>query len=232
MQPAFVVLAISAVLVALPAQPQTKSPTREPNRMTLTVERAEQSVWRPVDPSLIFSVNDRIRFRFSTNFDGYLYVMNRSTSGRYELLFPREDTGERNRVEAGKEYVVPAIQGWFRVTGPAGHDVLYWVMSPLNLSGGAPVYRPLPPPPPPGAAPPAMTPRCDDKIFTARGDCVDSSAGPKQVTVDEQLPQNLRGLPGVGSRELIFMQEHNQLVVSSPAPLMGPAVYEFQLSHR
>lgn len=200
--------------------------------MTLAVERYENGAWRSVDPSLVFSKNDRVRFRFSSNFDGYLYVMNRSTSGKYELLFPREDTGEQNRVETGKQYVVPATQGWFRITGPAGHDVLYWVVSPLSLSAGPPRYRPLPPPPPPGSAPANLKPRCDDAVFKARGDCVDSSAGPKQVTAQDQLPENLRGLPGVGSRELIFMQENNRLVVSSPAPLEGPAVYEFRLSHR
>jgi hypothetical protein len=228
----FAILAASAMLAVVPAWSQTKPAGGPPNRMTLAVERYESGTWRAVDPSLIFSQNDRVRFRFSANFDGYLYVMNRSTSGKYEMLFPREDTGEQNRVESGKQYIVPATQGWFRITGPAGHDVLYWVVSPLNLGAGAPRYRPLPPPPPPGAAPANLKPRCDDAIFKARGDCVDSSAGPKQVTAGDQLPENLRGLPGVGSRELLFMQEQNRLVVSSPAPLEGPAVYEFQLSHR
>ena len=228
----FVILAASALLAVVPAWSQTKPAGDAPNRMTLAVERYENGAWQAVDPALIFSQNDRVRFRFSSNFDGYLYVMNRSTSGKYEMLFPREDTGEQNRVETGKQYVVPATQGWFRITGPAGHDVLYWVVSPLNLSSGAPRYRPLPPPPPPGSAPANLKPRCDDAIFKARGDCVDSSAGPRQVTAADQLPENLRGLPGVGSRELLFMQENNRLVVSSPAPLEGPAVYEFQLSHR
>ena len=52
--------------------------------------------------------------------------MNHGTADTYELLFPRTDTGSDNRIEAGKEYVVPATQGWFRIAGPAGqdHDVL------------------------------------------------------------------------------------------------------------
>jgi hypothetical protein len=208
------------------------SPAQAPNRVTLVVERSEAGGWRSVDPSLIFSANDRIRFRFSSNFSGYLYVMNHSTSGRYEMLFPRQDTGEQNRVEAGREYVVPVTQGWFRVTGPPGHDVLYWVISPTDLAGAPARYQPLPPPPPPGEAPASLKPRCDDTIFKARGDCVDSSAGPKQVKPNESLPENLRGLPGGGARELMFIQNHHQTIISSSSPLEGPAIYEFRLSHR
>ena len=208
------------------------APAQAPNRITLVVERSDAGAWRAVDPALIFSANDRIRFRYSGNFSGYLYVMNHSTSGRYEMLFPRQDTGEQNRIEAGREYVVPATQGWFRVTGPAGHDVLYWVISPMSLAGAPMKYTPLPPPPPPGEAPASLRPRCDDTVFKARGECVDSSAGPKQLKPDEALPENLRGLPGAGSRELMFIQNHNQTIISSPTPLDGPAIYEFRLSHR
>ncbi|MEO7145107.1 MAG: DUF4384 domain-containing protein [Bryobacteraceae bacterium] len=229
MRPASSALFTLAVFIAVPAWAQSNP---APDRMKLAVERSENGQWRAVDPNLIFLSGDRVRFRFSANFDGYLYVMNRSTSGKYEILFPRQDTGVQNRVQSGHDYIVPATQGWFRVTGPPGHDVLYWVVSPLSLAGGGPSYRPLPPPPPPGAAPPDMHPRCDDTIFKARGDCVDSSAGPKQVSEAGQLPSNLRGLPTAGSRGLLFLQNENQLVVASPGPLFGPVVYEFQLSHR
>ena len=71
--------------------------------------------------------------------------MNQGTAGTYELLFPRTDTGSDNRVEAGKEYVVPATEGWFRIGGPAGQDVMYWLVSPVELPRG---YQRLPPPPP------------------------------------------------------------------------------------
>src|SRR5664280_1648729 len=102
-----------------------------PNSIELTLERQESGNWRAVDPGLVFDTGDRVRFRFRANFDGYLYVMNQATSGKYETLFPREDTGEQNRIEPGKEYVVPATQGWFRITGPPGYDVLYWLVTPL-----------------------------------------------------------------------------------------------------
>ena len=64
--------------------------------------------------------------------------MNHGTAGSYELLFPRSDTGGDNRVEAAKEYVVPASQGWFKVSGPAGQDVIYWLVSPVELGHAIP----------------------------------------------------------------------------------------------
>jgi hypothetical protein len=179
----------------------------------------------------VFDTGDRVRFRFRANFDGYLYVMNQSTSGNYETLFPREDTGEQNRIEAGKVYVVPATQGLFRITGPPGYDVLYWLVTPLSL-GAQPKYQPLPPPPKSGPVPPRLTPRCDDTIFKARGECVDSSAGPKGVKPAEKLPENLSGVPGAASRELMFIREQDSSVVASPAPIGGPVIYEFRVAHR
>ena len=40
-----------------------------------------------------------------------------------------------------------------------------------------------------------MTPRCDDAMFRARGECIDTSAGPKNVTSRELLPDNLAQVP-------------------------------------
>ena len=52
-----------------------------------------------------------MRFRFRTNFDGYLYVTNLGTSGKYEQLFPRQETGQDNRITP------PRIKGAGHVTG-------------------------------------------------------------------------------------------------------------------
>jgi len=223
--------AIVAMALASSAAGQSKSLEQGPRRMELTLERQESGVWRAVDPGLVFSQGDRVRFRYHTNFDGYLYVMNQATSGDYGILFPRADTGEQNRIEAGKEYVVPAVQGWFRVTGPPGYDVLYWVVTPLSL-GAQPKYQPLPPPPKPGAVPPRLIPRCDDTIFKARGECVDGSAGARAAPPAEKLPANLSGARGLSSRELMFIREQDVSVVASPEPLTAPAIYEFRLAHR
>jgi hypothetical protein len=201
-------------------------------RIKLAVERQEGSAWKPVDAALVFAAGDKLRFKVSSTFAGYLYVMNHGTSGSYELLFPRSDTGadnRDNRIDAQKEYIVPAAQGWFKVTGPAGHDIVYWVISPVKLGNE---YRPLPPPPPHPDLPLSFKPRCDDAIFKSRGDCVDTSAGVKPLKEGEAVPKNLDSIATPTPRELLFIQEKGGTVVSSPAPLTGPVVYELRLAHR
>jgi hypothetical protein len=199
---------------------QTSSLSQGPHRLEITLEREEGDTWRAVDPGLVFEQDDRVRFKVRANFDGFLYVTNQTSSGTSRLLFPGGDTGRQNRLEAGRQYLIPATEGWFRITGPPGHEVVYWLMSPLELSSEGPApYVPLPPPPKPGKVAPNLIPRCDETILRARGDCVDTSAGPK---------------PGgdVRSRDLTFMRRQNSAVVAAPAALSGPVVFEFRLAHR
>src|SRR5947209_19670511 len=116
----------SALLAALCVAQEPK-----PSRMEIVLERREAKTSKMMDPGHIFAEGDLVRFRFKANFAGYLYVINRSTSGKYTLLFPKDETGRNNRVEPSAEYVLPATKdGWFRIEGPAGHEVVYWLMSP------------------------------------------------------------------------------------------------------
>jgi hypothetical protein len=206
--------AAALALAAELAFPQSRTMKQGAYRMEITLERMEGDAWRVVDPGLVLAQGDRVRFRYRTNFDGYLYVTNLGTSGKYDQLFPHADTGQDNRVLAAKEYQVPAMASTaFRIAGPAGHDVVYWMVSPTKLTDTVP--HPLPPAAP--TAKPGLIPRCDDSILRARGDCVDSSAGAK---------------PAEGARDLVFMREGQQTVVSSPAGLTGPVVYQFRLAHK
>lgn len=219
---------VGAVCFTALLSAQTAPP--EPQRVTLQVDRQENGAWRPMNAATVFNTGDHVRFRVQANFSGYLYVMNHGASGSYELLFPRSDTGSDNRIEAGQEYVVPAVQGWFTVSGPQGYDTVYWLVSPVELGH---TYRPLPPPPPATSQlPSSLKPRCDDSVFKARGECLDDSAGVKPVAPGEQLPPNLSGVAGATPRELLFMQDKGGVVLSSPQPLSGPVVYELRLAHR
>jgi hypothetical protein len=203
--------------------------------MEIVLERREAGAWRGVDPGLVLEQNDRVRFRFHTNFNGYLYVMNQSTSGTYAMLFPSEQTGRENRITAGKDYMVPATQTLFRIVGPPGHEIVYWMVTPAELKTEEeqPKYVPLLPPPSREKQLPAnLIPRCDDTLFRARGDCIDTSAGPRDVTSRELLPDNLAQVPSGRSGGLVFLRKQNTAVVSSPVPLKGPVIYEFHLAHK
>jgi len=86
---------------------QTKRLEQGSQRIELTLERQESGTWRPVDPGLVFDSGDRVRFRFRSNFDGYLYVMNQATSGKYETLF-------RARIPGTRTVSRRARSTWFR----------------------------------------------------------------------------------------------------------------------
>lgn len=228
MSPLILLVALSAAGPG--AAGQAKALSQGPHRIEVTLERLEGSEWQVADPGLVFDSGERVRFRARTNFDGYLYVMNHGTTGQYTLLFPREETGRQNDIKAGKDYLVPQTEAWFRIAGPPGYDIVYWLVSPVALDTGGP--GPAPPPLPASKSRPTLIPRCDDAIFRARGICIDSSAGLRGIPEESRLPENLAGIPGVSSRELIIMRQQGHSVVSSPTPLQAPVVYEFRLAHR
>lgn len=220
------VLAVALGLPSLGGQP-------DPHRMEIVLERQQDAGWSAVDPGLVLKNGDHVRFRFKASFSGFLHVMSLGTSGKNELLFPREETGEENKIQANKEYSIPATKAWFRIAGPPGYDIVYWLVVPIELHGGrsTPEYLPLPPPPDRPVPPSSLTPRCDDAIFRARGLCIDSSAGPRGVEEDAALPENLARLPRVQSRDLVIMRRKDASLVASPAP-QAPLLYEFRIAHR
>ncbi len=192
-------------------------------RLEITIEKRESGAWKIMDPGHVFADGDQLRFRFKSNQPGYLYVVNEGTSGEQSTLFPSEQAGANNKIEPGQEYVIPSTSGAFRVTGPKGYDTVYWVLSPVRISEPA-KYKPLPPPPAPGKVPANLTPRCDDIVFKARGECVDAGAGLK--------PNNV---PGLTPRELFFVRKGEQSIVSVPpvkvAPT-APVTYQFRIAHQ
>lgn len=215
------------------ALPYAQPAAGQSHRMEITLERLQGGEWKTVDPGLVLDSGDRVRFGFRADFDGYLYVMNQGTSGTYELLFPREETGADNRIEHGKPYRIPATRTLFRISGPPGYDIVYWLATPLRLGEDT---RPAPPrlgPPPKKPAPAKkLLPRCDDSIFRARGECVDSAAGPRAVGAGDVLPENLAAVPRLRERELLIMRQGKEARISSPAAQEGPVIYEFRLAHR
>jgi hypothetical protein len=215
---------------------QTKLLSQGEHHLEITLELKNGSGWRAVDPGLVLQQDDHVRFRVRANFEGYLYVMNQSTSGNYATLFPTEETGQANKITSDKDYLVPATEGWFRITGPPGQETVYWLVSPSQLQDrqeqGKPSYVPLPPPPRSAKLPPNLIPRCDDSLFKARGDCIDTSAGVRGITDADSLPENLAAIPGAASRELTFVRNESSTLVSSPVSLSGPVIFEIRLAHR
>lgn len=225
-RPALCTVALACALLAA----GLRAEAADVRKVEVVLEKWVSQSWQPIDAGYVLRQGDKVRFRFSSNFDGYLYVTNLGTSGRYELLFPRSDTGSENEVKAGQPYLVPATQAQFVVAGPAGHDISYWIVSPTPLNpidllpaGGAPAAPRVPPH--------RMKPRCDDSLFRARGECIDSSAGLRSVADAKSLPESWEKLPRLQSRELFFMSQSQKQVISAPGKVEGPMIYEFRIAH-
>ncbi len=81
------------------------------------------------DPSTTFHSGDRVRFAFESNIDGYLYVVQAGSSGRWTVLFPNPDAnGGRNAVVRSDEYLVPD-NGWFAFDETPGTEEVFVVVS-------------------------------------------------------------------------------------------------------
>jgi len=213
----------------LDARPETAGP----KRIEIIVERSERGEPRRADPSQVFRTGDLVRFRFRATFNGYLYVMNHATSGSFVLLFPKEETGTMNRIEAGREYLVPMTEnGWFRLEGPAGYEVVYWLVSPVRLSDGRSALSVPKLPAPAPHLNPSITPRCDDTIFRARGECIDHAAGLKPLEKNATLPENLAGFSSAASRELTFVKSNKSAAVAVQDDSEEPFIYTLRLAHR
>ncbi len=88
-----------------------------------------------VDPATaVFRAGDRVRLSFESNIDGYLYVVQEGSSGRWTVMFPNpEINGGRNTIRRGEEYVVPP-DGWFQFDSTVGTELLFVVLSKEPLS--------------------------------------------------------------------------------------------------
>lgn len=65
-------------------------------------------------PRKAFRGGDKVRFGVEANSNGYLYIIQRGTSGATTLLYPhKEIDGNRNRIQPTADYRVPKGDGWF-----------------------------------------------------------------------------------------------------------------------
>ena len=186
--------------------------------------------WHSIDPALVLAQGDRVRFRFRTNFDGYLYVMNQSTSGKYEQLFPRDETGQDNRIAANQG--LSGAGHFRRVPHRRARRPRNGLLA--GEPGAADRCAAAPRAPPPrsngeAAHPDAALRRCRAAgarrlrrpFRRARSWCRATSSCRK---ISRRRPSR--------QRDLLFMRQQDTAVISSTAPLTGPVIYEFRLAHR
>lgn len=205
----------------------------QPQKMEIILEQQVGGAGRAVNPQHVFRAGDLVRFRFRASFDGYLYVTDHASSGKYLKLFPGEKAGADNRIIRGHEYLIPATNGsWFRIDKPAGYETVFFTVTPSRLGEKA-SQTPQPPvlaPPPAQPLPADMLPRCDDGIFRARGECLDDNAGASALSPNETSPGG-SAAGGLTSREIVVIRKTDSSVVAPATDGDTPIVYQFRIAH-
>jgi hypothetical protein len=209
---------------ASPAASRTAA-TKPALRITLEKKAADGKI-QTVASDHVFDPGDVVHFRVQSDFDGFLYVMNQGSSGRFATVFPSTDAGADNHVRQGQMFSIPAIEdSWFEISGPPGFDVLYFLLSPSSIA---------PPPPSAFVAPgpvSSLKPRCNDSIFRARGECTDVTAGPAPLPREAPLPAPLAPIAGMASRDITVVKKQDGVTVGSNGSRTAPVIYTFRLAH-
>ena len=82
-----------------------------------------------VSPNRIFKSGEQIRLQLESNVDGYLYVLQKGSSGGESVLFPDSRiNGGVNHVQRGVVYSVPGAQ-WFGFNDQPGEEHLLIIAS-------------------------------------------------------------------------------------------------------
>jgi hypothetical protein len=103
-----------------------------PLGLRYTVQRyAPGGAITDVPSDTVFHSGDHIRFSVETNTSGYLFVVNRGSSGTWKLMFPAPEIADgNNRVEPMRLYAMPPGQGMvFSFDSNAGVENAFIVFS-------------------------------------------------------------------------------------------------------
>ncbi|MCY7376978.1 MAG: DUF4384 domain-containing protein [Pyrinomonadaceae bacterium] len=99
----------------------------------VVIERMRGGKLAFVSPNSKFRSGDKIRLRFTTNYDGYLKILNVGSSGKVNLLFPYD--GADDRIKPSSDFQVPKNGDWIVFDDTPGTETLTVIMSnkPLNF---------------------------------------------------------------------------------------------------
>jgi hypothetical protein len=104
-------------------------PNVTPGLKFRVIQRLSSGEEVDVDPAKTFHSGDRVRFAFESNLDGYLYVAQAGSSGRWTILFPTPDAnGGRNSISRMEQYFVPN-NGWFAFDETPGAEEVFIILS-------------------------------------------------------------------------------------------------------
>jgi hypothetical protein len=107
-------------------QGQSQTPGRPGTKMTIELRRNGKVSW--VSPNATFRSGDEIKFHFTTNFSGYVAILQQGSTGNRSILFPNR--GADNRVRLNVDNVIPAKRDdWIVFDRHPGVEKLTFIMS-------------------------------------------------------------------------------------------------------
>ncbi len=165
-----------------------RTPARNRNVLGLrySIMKLQGAEKLEVPRNTVFRSGDRIQIKIRPNKNGYMYVVHQGTSGGWVPLFPnpKRDHGS-NRVEAGKDYLLPPDQA-LRFSGAPGVERLFVVITRVPESSlDSVIYRVQE-----GSRPPSDRPPEPDKMLLA-----------SNATVADPVIDHLRSAQ---TRDLVF----------------------------
>ena len=169
-----------------------------------TLELTRDSQVSTVLPTHEFKSGDRVKLRYTTNADGYVYWLAKMSSGAYAVLFPTPQTGMDNFINKNVEHTVP-VKGSFRFDDKPGTETLLMVFAPNKV------------------------PELEQAVAEAAGQKGKVDEKATQVASVEDKNTSKRK-----TRDLVFEEEDDETVntKSQVAPTGEPFVASYELIHK
>ena len=109
-------------------EPVTTSPDTETLAIATTVELKRDGETKNVNTNEEFKSGDKVKLKFTSKTDGYVYWLAKGTSGNYSVLYPNEQAGIDNAIKRIVEYTVPA-KGSFKFDSTPGSEELLCIVA-------------------------------------------------------------------------------------------------------
>jgi len=182
-----------------PAVASVSSPERRVGLKYRILLRTPDCDIKEVDSSHTFHSGDKVRLQIEANVDGYLYVLQKGSTGKDRMLFPDPRiNGGDNKIARGILYSVPGNQ-WFTFDNNPGTENLTVAVS------RTPMKSVVPPAPVKQTASNQAKEREEEGLVSV-------------VSVVQELNQNVR------SRDLVFIQEKAPVVTAPAQSISAPVV--------
>jgi Domain of unknown function (DUF4384) len=93
------------------------------------LKQKSDGTFEEISPDAVFHAGDRIRLSVMSNQEGYLYIIEHGTSGKWRPLYPPPG-GTESKLAPGTEYLIPGGKDeFFQFSGDPGDEKLFVMLT-------------------------------------------------------------------------------------------------------